>query len=382
MINPELYKVNPDLYKEGFEPPVLKLAHIITSPGHKYQVQNRLWQGCPTIERAPGGKLWAGWYSGGPREPDEDNYNLLVYSNDDGLSWSDPVLVIDSIKEEFIRALDIQLWIDPGGRLWVFWTQTRDSSYFNEEGRNKSYCDDIFGVWAITADDADSDDPHWSAPRRLSDGFLRCRPTVLSDGRWLMCAYDWMCDRYAYSVSEDGGRNWLRCSGAVKSGGKCFDETMVTELKDGGIWMLARTNQGYLAQTFSYNGGRTWTPVGFSMFRSPSARFFIRRLESGRLMMINHHGFTGRSHMTALLSEDEGQSWPYMLLLDERSQVSYPDAVEYTDGRIAIVYDRERLGAKEILLAQIKEEDIIAGRIVSPESRLKHIMNKVEADNQ
>jgi hypothetical protein len=184
MVNKHSYIFDESLYRKGFEPPVLSPAKIITNPGEKYSLKHRLWQGCPTIVRTPEGRLWAGWYSGGIKEPDTENYNLLVYSDDDGETWSEPVLVIDSISEQFIRAMDIQLWIDPNKKMWVFRTQTRDSSYFDENGRNKSYCDSIFGVWAVTTDDIESDHPIWSEPRRLNDGFLRCKPTVLSDGRW------------------------------------------------------------------------------------------------------------------------------------------------------------------------------------------------------
>ena len=44
--------------------------------------------------------------------------------------------------------------------------------------------------------------------------------------------------------------------------------------------------------------------------------------------MINHKDFTGRNNLTAFLSEDGGKTWPYTLLLDARSGVSYPDVIE------------------------------------------------------
>ena len=62
---------------------VLEPARIVTAPGKKYAWVSREWQGCPTIARTARGRLWAGWYSGGIIEPDERNYNLLVYSDDD-----------------------------------------------------------------------------------------------------------------------------------------------------------------------------------------------------------------------------------------------------------------------------------------------------------
>ncbi|MDW7655943.1 MAG: sialidase family protein [Bacillota bacterium] len=360
--------------------PLLEPARIITSPGEQFSLEHRLWQGCPTIERTPGGRLWAGWYSGGPKEPDELNYNILACSDDDGQNWHEPVLIIDSIPEMLLRAIDIQLWTDPGGKLWVFWTETRDSAEKDENGRCLEYCDAIFGTWAITCEKPDADQPEWSKPVRISDGFLRCRPTVLSDGRWIMCSYDWISDRYAYSISTDQGSTWSRHYGAVKvmSEGHNFDETMVVELQGNLLWMLARTKRGALAQSFSYGSSDRWTPSGLSELKSPTSRFWIGRLASGRLLLINHLNFTGRSHLTALLSDDEGQTWPYSLLLDGREQVSYPDAIEYPDGKIACVHDYKRIGVGEINLSFFREEDILAGKPVSADCILSRKISGIE----
>ena len=37
------------------------------APGEAYQLKYRFWQGCPSILRTPGGRLFAAWYSGGNR---------------------------------------------------------------------------------------------------------------------------------------------------------------------------------------------------------------------------------------------------------------------------------------------------------------------------
>ena len=90
-----------------------------------------------------------------------------------------------------------------------------------------------------------------------------------------------------------------------------------------------------------------------------------------------------------MLSEDECKSWKYKLLLDERSNVSYPDAKEAEDGYIYITYDRERGGflknlndvyssAREILFAKITEDDIIRGELTDKGSKLKCIISKLD----
>jgi hypothetical protein len=83
-----------------------------------------------------------------------------------------------------------------------------------------------------------------------------------------------------------------------------------------------------------------------------------------------------RSHLTAWLSKDDGKSWSGGLMLDERLGVSYPDGVEAPDGRLFVIYDRERSGAKEILMSIVTEDDIAAGAILSPGSRLRVLVDR------
>jgi hypothetical protein len=155
-----------------------------------------------------------------------------------------------------------------------------------------------------------------------------------------------------------------------------IDEHMLVERTDGSWWMLIRMTYG-LAETVSRDGGKTWSPGVVSKIKGPHARFFIRRLASGKLLLVNHYKFTGRSHMTASLSDDDGKTWYGHLLLDERKYVSYPDGVQAPDGRIYVIYDRERSGAKEILMAVFTEDDVAKGTCVSKHARLKVLVNKV-----
>jgi len=86
----------------------------------------------------------------------------------------------------------------------------------------------------------------------------------------------------------------------------------------------------------------------------------------------------GRSHLTARLSADDGATWNEGLLLDERSNVSYPDGVQDKDGLIWIVYDRDRQGDGEILLAKFREEDVLAGTNASGAVSLRQTVSKLD----
>ena len=106
--------------------------------------------------------------------------------------------------------------------------------------------------------------------------------------------------------------------------------------------LLIRTSSGVLWKSYSQDKGRTWSEGQATKIASPGSRFFIRRLTSGNLLLVNHYNFKGRSHLTARISNDDGATWNEGLLLDERSNISYPDGVEDRGGLIWITYDRDR----------------------------------------
>jgi len=339
---------------------------IIFDPGKEFEATRRLWQGCPTIEKTPNGALLAGWYSGGKCEPDRKNYCLVVRSNDQGLHWSEPIIVIDSLPNEGIRCIDIQLWLDPENQFWVFWTQV--TGWKNETPEH-------WETWAMKTSNPDDHDILWSQPFYVTDGFLRCKPTALKDGRWLICSYNQDSEYYTYSESSDKGNTWsFHHSG--KKVPTIFDESMILEHQNDILHLFARTlDSGFLAESFSYDGGKSWTDGTNSTLIAPSSRFYIARLQSGHILRVNSNHPSCRTNLTAYLSCDDGQTWPYSLLLDDRNGISYPDVVQLKDETLYIVYDWQRTIEKTIYLSCLTEADIIGGNILEEKSFLHHILS-------
>jgi len=384
------------------------------SPGPEYADDRRLFQGIPGIERAPGGRFWCCCFSGGQGESPL-NYVPLFTSGDHGETWKGPVLVVDGPGN--VRVHDANVWVDPEGRLWLFWTQTHTL----HDGR--------WGVWAITTENPDDENPKWSAPRRLMDGIMLNKPTVCRNGDWLFpvsLMYGKMLKNekrmlpeflrtyllalmspeeiqkvheragaWVY-LSRDKGKSFqpLGCARGPEES-STHNEHMVIEKNDGSLWMLLRSTTG-ISESTSTDGGRTWSTVEKSSIPHPSSRFFLRRLQSGNLLLVKHGPMEPgnmpvknrpgaspgqanpkyeRAHLTAFLSGDEGKSWSKGLLLEER-HCSYPDGIEAPDGTLYVTYDRGRRTEKEIMMARITEEDIRAGHLVSPQSRLGMIINR------
>lgn len=342
----------------------MRAPEVITDPGPKYADDVRMFQGIPGIERAPGGRLWATWYGGGTGE-DRYNYIMLATSGDDGATWTKPLMIIDPDGDGPCRAFDPCLWHDPNGRLWLTWAQ-RDRGVH---------------LWAMTTDDSDDEKPTWSGPRLVTEGIMMCKPTVLRSGRWLLPVAMWKREGSAMAVaSDDCGKTWStlgRANVPRKEDRNC-DEQMIVQREDGSLWMLVRTAYG-IGESVSSDGGRTWSDVVPSKIQHATARFFIRRLNSGNLLLVKHGPIdqrTDRSRLTAYLSDDDGRSWHGGLMIDARRGVSYPDGVQAPDGTIYLIYDYSRTGEKEILLATFTEEDVQKGRCVSDRARLRVLVNQ------
>ncbi len=342
----------------------------------RFYSENRIWQGIPSIEVTEKGRVFLTFYSGGTRE-EIGNYVILVKS-DDGMDFSEPVAA--AFLEDH-RCFDPCLWIDPLKRLWFTWSCSPDNA-----------------VYAAVCDNPDADVLKWGGVFKIGNDVMMNKPVVLKNGEWLFPVAVWAENVFVYKkystdpdkkafayLSRDDGKSFCKLGG-VDAPGRAFDEHMIIELDDNLLAMLIRTNYG-IAVSYSYNNGRSWTEARDSRLGGPCSRFHIRRLRSGRILLVNHYNFVGRNNLTAMLSEDNGKSWKYKLMLDERSDVSYPDAAE-SNGYIYITYDRERGAfknrledaygcAREILTAKITEEDIIAGKLVNSGSYLKGVASKL-----
>lgn len=343
----------------------LQPATILINPW-KNHVPPTTRQGVPGIERTAKGRLWVIY---GRDVESLRNYQVLKFSDDDGRSWSGIRLMI--MPQSGVRAMSPAIWIDPQGKLWVFWGQ----SFGLQDGR--------YGIFAISTDEPDAENPRWSAPRRLGDGIMLNKPTVLSNGDWLLTSSIWRADDSirVYASTDHGKTFALRGTANIpdpKMRGP--DEPMIVERKDGSLWMLVRV-QG-LGQTVSHDRGQTWTPVEKLAIRHPTSRFFVRRLNSGALLLVKHGGIdekAGREKLMAFVSDDDGANWIGGLMLDERDHITYPDGVQAADGTIYVVYDRNRTPDGIIQMAVFNEADVRAGKPVTEQVRLQVEIDRLPA---
>lgn len=352
----------------------------VTNATEKHSREKRHFQGIPSFTISPGGRFFVCWYSGGEGEGPQ-NFVTVAVSDDQGATWRESVAIVDPPGEN-IRAFDAALWTDPLGRVHLFWAQSFSPATWK-------IADGVNGVWEACLEHPDEDVLHWSPSRRIADGIMINKPIVMPDGSWGYPISIWD-DNVSVSpvpernrpfiganlfVSTDNGMT-LERRGVCRFEHNVFDEHHYVPLMNGRLWCLSRTMYG-IGQSYSSDNGATWEPTGPSVIPGPSSRFFICRLPSGRLLLINHRLPLSdkpegrvRNNMCAFLSEDDGRTWSDGLLIDDRTDIAYPDACLDADGRIWCVYDRDRQVNGDILMASFTEDEILAGGVLPLERRI------------
>lgn len=159
-------------------------------------------------------------------------------------------------------------------------------------------------------------------------------------------------------ASVDDGLTW-KPSNIIDLGGNGHHdgatEATVEELRDGRLWKLIRTNFGVFWQAFS-DDGVYWRTIGPTDIDASSAPGLLKRLASGRLMLVWNRRFpegateypmTGgdnewsefpvsnhRGELSAASSEDDGKTWTRPVVIARQPGVSlaYPYVYERTPG--------------------------------------------------
>lgn len=155
--------------------------------------------------------------------------------------------------------------------------------------------------------------------------------------------------------SDDQGLTWERSNkvnapphqiGGVHRGTRWnhgMVEGTIAELKDGRLWMVARTAQDQHWQTFSEDFGETWSRAEPSRFWGTITMPTFHRMKDGRLLFLwsnttslpeverlrkrgGEDVFTNRDALHAGISEDDGKTWIGFreVILDEyRNRTNY-----------------------------------------------------------
>lgn len=207
---------------------------------------------------------------------------FYCFSEDDGLTWSSPVEITSSIKDE---SWD---WYGTGPCHGIMM-------------KNSKY-----------------------AGRLISPNYF----TVKQNGKVTSFSHA--------AFSDDGGKTW-KAGSPVPEGG--VGECSIAELNDGSLMLNMRASDGfYRKYSISTDGGSTWSkPAADNELIDCDCQGCI--LSDGEFLFFsNAASATERINMTVRKSADEGNTWTGLYTVYS-GKSGYSDIVEINDEEIAVYYE-------------------------------------------
>lgn len=181
--------------------------------------------------------------------------------------------------------------------------------------------------------------------------------------------------------TDDGGLTWREseskliapCYADFNGSNEGACEPSIEQLDDGRIWMLMRTQAGFLYESYSDDNGTSWQKAVASRFNTSTGPPNIMRHENGWLVVTwnncemppRHQGegvYGGRDALHIAVSDDEGRTWRGFreIYLDHRRNdnptrsgdrgTAYPLDAFTSDGHIVVLAGQGEGGRNPIVI--------------------------------
>lgn len=193
---------------------------------------------------------------------------------------------------------------------------------------------------------------------QLRDGTLVAPSSTESPGR----PSTW---RVHFERTADAGVTWTVASPPAPADGREINAIQPSILvhPGGRLQAIGRTRSGRIFETWSEDGGRSWTPLALTALPNPNAGIDAVTLRDGRHLLVYNHTTQGRSPLNVAVSRD-GTSWEAALVLErEPGEYSYPAVIQDADGRVHITYTWKRTRIKHVVIdpAQLTSTPMVDG---------------------
>jgi len=341
-----------------------RIEAYIPTPYHSNHAAN--------LAELDNGDLLCVWFAGSA-EGVSDIKIVMARLNLNETKWSAPV----QLSHDYARSEQNPfLFPAPDGKLWLCYTAQATRGASREEWRRMVEREEAKGTFAMQETSVirrrlSEDNGHtWGAVTTLfgkSGSFCRSPVVVLSNGDWLFPMYYSLqdgetahgSDHSVVQISSDQGGTWAEYP-IPQSRGRVH--ASVVEVEDGQLVAFFRSRAAdriYMSHSEDY--GRTWTRPRRTALPNNNASIQAVKLASGNIAIVFNNMSANedatltvwppeRYPITVGISEDRGETWPYMRHVDPgdnfcgeknkhlNRRYAYPSIMQSRDGRIHIAY--------------------------------------------
>lgn len=249
-------------------------------------------------------------------------------SMDDGRTWSEQRILQKNVGKKNVMSATLRRLSLPAGEdgsIGMFYLV-------------KNGYDDLDVFLRVSHDEANSfGDPVLVSDKPGYHVMNNDRVTALSSGRLLVpvaSTADVQQVNHFVShcfLSDDGGKTWRDSRESIDLPQRGAMEPEVFETADGRVGMILRTQLGYIAVSYSADGGDTWSKPTSLGVTAPEAPSTLRRVPAtGDLLLVfndNYEAGAGhggkRTPLTLAVSGDDGKTWSSRQDIEDRSDQTY-----------------------------------------------------------
>ena len=296
-----------------------------------------------TIAETTDGTLVCSWF-GGTYEGQPD-CSIYVTRFVDG-QWTPPENVANGILNDSTRvpAWNPVLFQVPNGELQLYYKLGPHPSSW-------------WGMRIVSNDGGKT----WSKPEQLPDGIIgpiKNKPELISGKLISPTSTEEDGWRVHFEISEDMGKTW-RKTAPVNDGQEIMAiQPSILKYADGRLQALCRSKNRVILQTWSDDGGESWSKMTKTSLPQNNSGTDAVTLKDGRQLLVYNHvlppgdAYKGvRTPLNVAVSED-GENWSAALVLEDTpdSKFSYPAVIQTSDGLVHIVYTWNRIKIKHVVV--------------------------------
>jgi predicted neuraminidase len=208
--------------------------------------------------------------------------------------------------------------------------------------------------------------PIKNKPIQLANGDILCGASVETWNAWAC----WV------ELSRDQGKTWRKCgpiTAPEEDAGSAYNtsaaglisatwdlktgtlllpqsfpgviQPALWEYSPGRLRMLMRATQkvGRICLSESLDGGTTWSPARKLDVPNPNSGLDAVRMADGRIALVCNPVEEGRTPLSLLISEDNGETWPLRIDLETQpGEYSYPAVIQARDGSLHVAATHQR----------------------------------------
>jgi len=271
-----------------------------------------------------GGRLVAAWFGGSL----ESRPDVAVYlAHNTGGGWSAHREVVNGAQDNGVRyaCWNPVLFQPASGPLLLFY----------KIGKNPR-------SWRGMITSSEDCGTSWALPCCLPDGILgpiKNKPVQLANGD-LLCpsSAEHDCWQVHLERSSDLGATWQRTLPINDGRAIAAIQPSILMHGDGRLQLLCRSKHRRIAESWSVDGGISWTELQLTSLHNPNSGTDAVTLDDGRHLLVYNRSSRGRTPLNVALSND-GRNWRDALVLEHGSgEYSYPAVIQADDGLVHITY--------------------------------------------